>query len=231
MGFRPGPPDSQIESTLIWFRHGSYNGNWQKWVERLEDFVKDYENETNWRTKTPTEDCGDLAVNAPGKKSICKVKKEELFQGNCTREHNYGFKDGRPCILLKLNRIIGWEPEPLHHEYLPDEVPQHIKDQIVKNKEDGKDELNKRVWIDCQGENPADRENLGSLVYHPTNGISGNYFPYTNQEGYLSPAIFVEFSQPKHGVLIAIECKAWAENIKHDRMERKGLAHFELMID
>ena len=56
---------------------------------------------------------------------------------------------------------------------------------------------NKRVWIDCQGENPADRENIGPLVYHPTNGISKNYFPYLNQEGYLSPAIFVEFTQPK----------------------------------
>ena len=32
------------------------------------------------------------------------------------------------------------------------------------------------------------------------------------------------------GVLIAVECKAWAENIKHDRMERKGLAHFEVFI-
>lgn len=56
---------------------------------------------------------------------------------------------------------------------------------------------NNRVWIDCQGENPADRENIGPLIYHPTNGISKNYFPYENQEGYLSPAIFVEFTQPK----------------------------------
>ena len=30
------------------------------------------------------------------------------------------------------------------------------------------------------------------------------------------------------GVMIAVECRAWAENIKHDRMERKGLAHFEV---
>ena len=56
---------------------------------------------------------------------------------------------------------------------------------------------NERVWIDCQGENPADRENLGPVIYHPTNGISKNYFPYRNQEGYLSPAIFVEFTQVK----------------------------------
>ena len=31
--------------------------------------------------------------------------------------------------------------------------------------------------------------------------------------------------------MIAIECKAWAENIQHDRMERKGSAHFEVRIE
>ena len=40
MGFRPRPEEKNIESTLIWFRAGTFNGNWQKWVERLEDFVK-----------------------------------------------------------------------------------------------------------------------------------------------------------------------------------------------
>jgi sodium/potassium-transporting ATPase subunit beta len=33
------------------------------------------------------------------------------------------------------------------------------------------------------------------------------------------------------GVLINIECKAWAKNIKHDRTDRLGSVHFELMID
>jgi sodium/potassium-transporting ATPase subunit beta len=33
------------------------------------------------------------------------------------------------------------------------------------------------------------------------------------------------------GVLINIECKAWANNIQHDRADRRGSVHFELMID
>jgi sodium/potassium-transporting ATPase subunit beta len=33
------------------------------------------------------------------------------------------------------------------------------------------------------------------------------------------------------GVLINIECKAWAKNIIHDRQDRRGSVHFELMID
>lgn len=36
---------------------------------------------------------------------------------------------------------------------------------------------------------------------------------------------------PTAGVLINIECKAWAKNIVYDRAERKGSVHFELMID
>ena len=56
---------------------------------------------------------------------------------------------------------------------------------------------NERVWVDCHGENPADRENMGPLVYHPDQGLSKNYYPYMNQEGYVSPAIFVEFANPQ----------------------------------
>ncbi|CAH2065805.1 unnamed protein product, partial [Iphiclides podalirius] len=33
------------------------------------------------------------------------------------------------------------------------------------------------------------------------------------------------------GVLINIECKAWAKNIQYDRYERRGSVHFELMVD
>lgn len=33
------------------------------------------------------------------------------------------------------------------------------------------------------------------------------------------------------GIIINIECKAWARNIIHDRKERIGSVHFELLID
>ena len=98
--------------------------------------------------------------------------------------------------------------------------------------------------MDCYGINPADKENLGELTYYPNQGFSSNYYPYLNQKGYLSPAVFIQLKNPKskscqgfticnntdlvEGVMIAVECKAWAENIEHDSMERRGLAHFEV---
>ena len=63
------------------------------------------------------------------------------FQGNCTRNNSYGFKDGRPCILIKLNRIIGWTPKPYEAEFLPPELPQHLQEEIKKNKEEDKENL------------------------------------------------------------------------------------------
>lgn len=102
---------------------------------------------------------------------------------------------------------------------------------MEENVKNDKDALNNKVWIECKGENPADVENAGELIYYPDQGVSANYFPYRNQGGYLSPAIFIQLTNPKKGVMIAIECKAYAQNIVHDSMERRGLAHFEVMID
>ena len=39
LGFRPRPPESKIESTLIWFSSG-VNGNYQPYVDNLESFLK-----------------------------------------------------------------------------------------------------------------------------------------------------------------------------------------------
>jgi len=85
--------------------------------------------------------------------------------------------------------------------------------------------------VSCAGESTADVENMGAIQYLPRRGFPGYYFPFKNTQGYLSPLVAVFFEKPKYGVLINIECKAWAHNIIHDRFERRGSVHFELMVD
>lgn len=107
------------------------------------------------------------------------------------------------------------------------------------------------IWVSCEGENPADLENVGPIKYYPRRGFPGYYYPYENSEGYLSPLVAVHFERPVRkcrqfwlkalqsytfqiflgGIIINIECKAWAHNIRHDRADRIGSVHFELMID
>lgn len=93
-------------------------------------------------------------------------------------------------------------------------------------------------------------EYLGPIAYYPDiQGFPGYYYPYKNGEGYLSPLVAVQFLRPtsntvniffEHifvfvivsgGIVINIECKAWAKNIKHNRQDRIGSVHFELLID
>lgn len=233
VGFRPMPPNKNIESTLIWFRHGNHNGNWEPWVQRLEDHMADYKNPKYAADqKGRAVECGDQGQIPPGESSVCMINQDSLFNGLCKNETAYGFNVGKPCILIKLNKIFNWKPVPYADiSEMPENIPQSIKEAFKNNIKEGKEELNERVWLECEGENPADKENLGKINYYPTNGVGKSFFPYTNQPGYLSPVVFAQLDNPAHGVMISIECKAWFKDVDHDSMDRKGLVHFELMID
>lgn len=53
------------------------------------------------------------------------------------------------------------------------------------------------IWISCEGENPADIENLGPITYIPQRGFPGFFFPYENSEGYLSPLLAIHIERPR----------------------------------
>lgn len=53
------------------------------------------------------------------------------------------------------------------------------------------------IWVSCEGENPADIENLGPINYIPERGFSGYYFPFLNQKNYLPPVLAINFERPK----------------------------------
>lgn len=53
------------------------------------------------------------------------------------------------------------------------------------------------IWISCEGENPADIENLGPIQYIPQRGFPGYYYPFSNQKGYLAPVMAIKFERPK----------------------------------
>lgn len=51
--------------------------------------------------------------------------------------------------------------------------------------------------MSCEGESPADVENIGPVSYYPRQGFPGYFFPYENSEGYLSPLVAVQFTRPQ----------------------------------
>lgn len=53
------------------------------------------------------------------------------------------------------------------------------------------------IWISCEGENPADIENLGPINFIPHRGFPGYFYPFMNQKGYMPPVIAINFERPK----------------------------------
>ncbi|XP_014102717.1 sodium/potassium-transporting ATPase subunit beta-2 isoform X1 [Bactrocera oleae] len=227
LGFRPLPPSDNVESTLIWYK-GTQHENYKHWTDSLDEFLAVY--------KVPglTPGRGQNIYNCdynqpPPKGQVCDV---DIKTWNpCTKENNYSYHKSSPCVFLKLNKIYGWIPEYYNDSKdLPDNMPTSLKTYIGEVEKSQSHKLN-TIWVSCEGENPADQENIGSVNYLPIRGFPGYFYPYQNSEGYLSPLVAVHFERPKRGIIINIECKAWARNILHDRKERLGSVHFELLID
>lgn len=220
LGFRPRPPMSNIDSTLIYFKAGaSDKDSYKHWVEDLNNFISDYRTES---------DSGENLVQCnPGQPApqgkACIVRIDEMWteNSNCSSKEDFGYKYGTPCVALKINKIYGWKPAPYDNSNFPDKFPQELRSNYEGN----------RVYITCEGENAADQENMGPIMFHPQPYIDDIFFPYMNVPGYKVPFVFAQFTKPERGVLINVDCKAWAANIVHDRQERIGSVHFELMID
>nr|CCH80664.1 Na/K-ATPase subunit beta 2 [Blattella germanica] len=227
LGFRPSPPDDNVESTLIWYK-GTDPEQYEHWTESLKEFLKVY------RMPGLTPGRGQNIYNCdydrpPNENQVCDVDVKNWFP--CTQENHFNYHKSAPCVFIKLNKIYDWIPDYYNDtNHLPEKMPKQLKDHILEQKQINP-QLLKTIWVSCEGESPADIENVGPIKYLPRQGFPGYFYPYKNSEGYLSPVMAIHFERPRPGILINIECKAWARNIVHDRQERVGMVHFELMID
>jgi sodium/potassium-transporting ATPase subunit beta len=211
MGYEPMP---DIDTTLIYVTRDGRD----EYVRSINKVLQGYNqslHNTNCTGINSTRDKAPLA---------CNVDFAELTK-SCNEQNAYGFLDGQPCILLKLNRIFGWVPKvwSLSEASSVGAIPESIKKQYTSD----------RIWIDCHGENPADNDNLGldKVEYFPQQGFPLSFYPYLRQKDYRSPLVFVKFNNMSHHLGMMIECKALAKNIEVDRSEKEGSVHFELLVD
>lgn len=110
----------------------------------------------------------------------------------------YGYPRGQPCVLLKISRMYGWEPEPYYNvteilalETMPKSLKSHIVGVWKKNcfgrgaEKEARCPNLRMAWISCEGDTAADAEYMGPLKYTPKRGFPGYYFPYLSQQNYL----------------------------------------------
>lgn len=212
LAIRPRPLKLDSLSSLINFRSSSA-GNWQHWTEDLNEFLRPYQELESGAGQHAQGDCNTNGERDPSK--FCPFD-PRIIPNECSEARNYSYHLGKPCILVKLNRIYGWKP--LAYSVRPPAYPVQAPFRSGL------------IQITCEGRSNVDKENIGPLDYYPQ-GIDTKYFPFTNQPGYQSPFVMVHFKNPKPGVIIFVECKAWAMNINHDRVRSSGQVNFELLID
>lgn len=239
VGMRPRQADATIDSSMLYIQARFLEGDERPskdfesntnvdWAERYREYLQSYENTTDVR------ECSGNEYNEEGEQA-CRFNPSIL--GDC-QEYPYGYfapdKDGQasPCLLLKVNRIYGWKPEPYDVKFLdadsqPDDpIPESIKELITAD--------NQNIYVNCEGENAADREALdGNVDYFPANrNIPFSYFPYTQaHRNYQNPLVAVKLNNLPIGQLVHIECKLWAKGLLHNRKDKQGGIRFEVLID
>lgn len=241
VGMRPQSPRQRVESALISYHQGP-DGDFAHWVDDLNSYLEEANANTNNKVEqhkrqqnnqqqlgspsnetVESEEGPQIQVNCNTEKSdqeryetICPFDNSSI-PAECTAAQNYSFPAGKPCVLIKLNRIYGWRPKPFTSR--PADYPQ------------GAPFTPGNIQITCDGQHDPDKEHVGEIEYFPPTGIETKYYPFLNQPGYQSPYVMVHFKNPKLNTLIYIECKAWAENVEQDRASRKGMISFELFIE
>jgi len=163
--------------------------------------------------------------------------------GNCGSSP-YGYKDGKPCILLKLNRIINWKPVAFSSltdsrataAGSPSKAPSLSASLKARNQSYNRD----LIYAACYGMDEENQKLLtgrtgeGDTIKYSPQGIQFSYFPYLGLKlhpNYVSPAISVQFTNVTLNKEIKVGCKVYARNLVDLARINVGYINFKMQID
>jgi sodium/potassium-transporting ATPase subunit beta len=223
LGFRPQP---DIDKNLIYVGKGEAINKSNPYINNLDYYLQFY----YWQ-----KDDVENAANEYGNQGAYQdtPPKPEKFiirnQGECISGRKYGFQVGKPCVLVKMNKIVGFLPQPGSK---PQEQEEYKKCTHQSNS----------IAINCYGEYPADVDNIGPINYISESGfdfkcgsLNTKWFPYygkiNRRDVYQAPYIWVQFLNPKPNVLINVICRAYGQNIDFDRKTSRALTRFQIYVE
>lgn len=215
MGFRPFP---SVLTTLIKFTANDPE-SFSDYVQNMDEALRVYSTASG----KDVVDCSGLSDKADD--VVCSFP-QSLLGDSCTRDNHYGYMEGKPCVLLKINKVYGWEPQPFENETDSEHEAGMAADamSLLKDRYDPD-----YVGVTCEGETESDHDNIRNVTFTPK-GFPFIYFPYLNQDGYQAPVVMAQFDIVP-GRIVMIWCRVWAKNIKHHRVDLQGGVHFELLVD
>ncbi|TRY64769.1 hypothetical protein DNTS_027665 [Danionella cerebrum] len=206
--------------------------SWDSYVQVLNNFLAPYNDSQQAMNNDACvpdqffiqEDSGEVRNNP---KRSCQFNRTVLDQCSGLKDHTYGYQEGQPCVLIKLNRVIGMKP--------------------------GKN--GQSPYVIC-GAKKEDADSIGEIMYFPPNGTFNlMYYPYYGKKAqarttshsripnlslslsmcvnYSQPLVAVKFMNISFNTDVNVECKINSNTITEfsERDKFAGRVSFKLRID
>ncbi|XP_056092909.1 sodium/potassium-transporting ATPase subunit beta-2b isoform X2 [Rhinichthys klamathensis goyatoka] len=207
MMIRPKGEQLEIDYTV------EYTETWERYVQALNNFLSPYNDsvqaQKNYECKPDQyfiqEDSGSLK-NFP--KRSCQFKRSILEDCSGLTDRYYGYSEGKPCVIIKLNRVINFLPSSNRNP----------------------------PYVTCAAK-ADDSDKIGELMYFPPNGTFNlMYYPYygkKSQVNYSQPLVAIKFLNITMNEDVNVECRINADNIKvgSERDKFAGRISFKLRIN
>ncbi|XP_043984773.1 sodium/potassium-transporting ATPase subunit beta-1a [Gambusia affinis] len=195
--------------------------SYEKYIKSMKAFLTAYDQEKQ-DSDLNYEDCGDTPTTYiergkleedHGVRKSCRFTRSYL--GSCSGESDdsFGFREGKPCLIVKLNRIVNFRPKPpTNNNTLPDA----LKGKTFEN----------FIPIHCKNKREEDEGKIGEIKYFGFGGIAGfplQYYPYYGKRlhpTYLQPLVAIHFTNLTLKEELRIECKVYGDNIDYSEKDR-----------
>ncbi|KAM7388669.1 hypothetical protein PAMP_024829 [Pampus punctatissimus] len=146
-----------------------------------------------------------------GQRKACRFSRNWLSSCSGETDPSFGFAEGKPCIIVKLNRIVNFRPRAfVNNQSLPEPLQARVQPNLIP--------------VFCKNKKEEDEGKIGEIKYFGFDGgFPLQYYPYYGkllQPQYLQPLVAIQFTNLTMGQELRIECKAYGENIYYSDKDR-----------
>ncbi|XP_051563217.1 sodium/potassium-transporting ATPase subunit beta-233-like [Myxocyprinus asiaticus] len=199
------------------------------YIKNMKNFLQAYNSE-NQLDQMKYEDCGDKPTTYTergelegdyGMRKACRFDRSWLKECSGITDETFGFEDGKPCLIVKLNRIVNFRPRPpASNDSLPEPIRTSYQGNIIP--------------IHCSSKREEEADKLGPIDYFGVGaGFPLQYYPYYGkllQPQYLQPLVAIKFQNISKDFDMRIECKVFGENIHYSEKDRSQ-GRFDIKIN
>ncbi|KAM4601792.1 sodium/potassium-transporting ATPase subunit beta-233-like [Polymixia lowei] len=189
------------------------------YTKALREFLAKYDDELQ-KDQMKYEDCGDEPADYKnrgdlesdvGIRKACRFSRTLLGACSGLDDREFGFKEGKPCLVVKLNRIVNFRPRPPgSNASIPEDAQHKVQPNVIP--------------IHCSNKREEDAGKIGEIKYY---GIGGGfplqYYPYYGKllhPQYLQPLVALHFTNLTMNTELRIECKVYGDNIDYSEKDR-----------